>query len=85
MHTITRELRGIPAWLLKEYMETLGGKVAADGSIIGTGWQAQLIQMEDYAIGSLKVGQVRLEWQGDDEAYQTIWPRLEIRLIRVGG
>lgn len=85
MVTIIRELRGIPARVLVEYMETLGGKVAADHCITGDGWQARLVPMEDYSFGLLKTSQMRLEWQGDEQSYRTIWPQLELKFLRIGG
>lgn len=75
----------MPAWLLREYLEELGGHVASDDCICGEGWQARLIAMEDYVIGSLRVGQVRLEWKGNDLALLQVWPRLEQKLARAGG
>jgi hypothetical protein len=85
MHCFERELRSLPAWLLRAYLEELGGRVTSDDCICGDGWQARLEQMEDYAIGSLRVGQVRLIWKGNDRALQEVWPRLEQKLARAGG
>lgn len=85
MQVLVRELRSLPTWLLREYLEELGGQVTADDCITGPGWQARIIKMEDFSIGSLSVGQIRLEWQGNDLAYQTVWPQLEQKLARAGG
>lgn len=85
MASYTRDLRSLPIWLLGEYLQELGGRPLPGRAYQGNGWQAQLTQIEDYAIGSLRVGQVRLEWQGDDQAHHIIWPQLEKKLMRAGG
>ena len=79
------DLRGIPLWLLRNYIQELGGLPAADGWLAGAGWQARLTELEDYHIGSLQVGQVRLEWRADELAQDRTWPLLEKKLMRGGG
>jgi hypothetical protein len=76
---------GIPLWLLREYLEQLAGRVQADGSLAGDGWQATLTQVEDYRIGSLSVGRVRLEITGEAETVKRIRQSLEPKLLRAGG
>ena len=85
MVTYTRELRSMPLWLLREYMEELGGHALTETQINGDGWHAELERMEDYSIGSLRVGQVRLTWTGDEQAQRDTWPKLEQKLARAGG
>ena len=84
MYFYTRELRGIPDWLLRGYFVELGAQIDANGGAVGDGWRARLIPMEEYVIGSLRVEQIRLEWEGDDAAHELIWPLLERKLIRAG-
>ncbi len=76
---------GIPLWLLQEYLESLGGWVDTDGQLRGPGWQARLAQVEDYQIGSLRVGRVRLELHGPAEAVEKLRPAIEKKLVRAGG
>lgn len=85
VQVFTRELRSLPAWLLCEYLVDLGGAVGPDGTITGPGWSAAITQIEDFAIGSLRVGQIRLVWQGDEQAVETVWPQVEQKLQRAGG
>ena len=89
-----RVLRGIPRWLLVGYLEDLGGTVleADDGAvgpdedlIAGDGWQARLTQMEDFKVGSLSSGQVRLTVTGDPDEVRGMLSRLAPRLFRGGG
>jgi hypothetical protein len=78
-------LNGLPLWLLREYLESLGGQTAGDGSVIGDGWQARLTQVEDYQIGSLRVGRVRLELVGNPAAVEQTRKALQPKMIRAGG
>lgn len=90
-----RVLRGIPRWLLRGYLEELGGRVvqadqagepvAEEDVLAGAGWTARLTQIEDYQIGSLRSGQVRLTVSGEPDALAAMLTRLEPRLFRGGG
>lgn len=81
----TRELRALPLWLLREYLQELGGTAQPDGSLRGEGWQARITPIEDFVIGSLRVGQIRFEWQAEPAAHARVWPELEKKLLRAGG
>jgi hypothetical protein len=88
-------LRGLPRWLLVQYLEDLGGSAveAGDGLellpdedlVVGDGWQARLTQLEDYRVGSLSSGQVRLLVSGDPDEVRGMLSRLLPRLVRGGG
>lgn len=90
-----RVLRGIPRWLLREYLEDLGGQLAgsaSDADSTGTtetlnadGWQATLTQLEDFRVGALHSGQVRLTVTGDPDEVRGMLSRLAPRLFRGGG
>ncbi len=82
---MSREVRGIPLWLLREYLVELGGKAESDYAVVGNGWRVDLVQIEDYTIGSLSVGQVRLDFSGDEAALARIQELLEPKLVRAGG
>jgi len=93
--THERVLRGIPRWLLVGYLEELGGTVVEtdvgeivgpdEDLIAGDGWQARLTQLEDFKVGSLSSGQVRLHVTGDPDEVRGMLSRLAPRLFRGGG
>lgn len=85
MADFKREIRGVPLWLVEEYLRQLGAQSEAGGWLHGPDWKARLTQMEDYQIGSLRVGQVQLELKGNDGAVGQALQALEKKLQRGGG
>jgi len=80
-----RIVRGIPLWLFREYIEQIGAEGKDDGWLHGEGWRARLTQIEDFEIGSLRVGQVRLEFEGEADSVAGAMAALEPKLMRGGG
>ena len=80
-----REVRGLPLWLLREYLIEAGGRAVADDRVEGAGWSARLVQLEDYRLGSLSVGQVRIELEGTAAGLDAIEAHLAPKLVRAGG
>jgi len=78
-------LAGLPRWLMRAYVESVGGQRAADGAVVGEGWQARITQVEDYQIGSLRVGRIHLELVGDPAAVERTRRALQPKMIRAGG
>lgn len=78
-------VRGVPLWLMREYLEQIGGRKQEEGWFQGQGWRARLVQIEDYAIGSLRVGQVRLKIDGEADSVARARAALEPKLLRGGG
>lgn len=84
MYNESRQIRGIPLWLLREYLEELGGTAVSETKVVGEGWTITLAKIEPFAIGSLRVGQVMMEIQGEDEAIARLNPKLEKKTMRAG-
>lgn len=85
MRHIVHEMRGIPLWLLKEYIQELGGTPHAEDVIVGPGWQVRLSRLEPFQIGSLAVGQVRLEMDLEDQVADDFLERFAKKTLRAGG
>ena len=85
MITRTHAIRAIPLWLLREYLVDLGGQVQPDGHVVGDGWWVRLTRLADFQLGSLRVGEVRMEMTGTaetlDQLERAMWPKL----LRGGG
>lgn len=85
MQTIVREMRGIPYFLLKEYLQELGGQLANENLIVGDGWKVSLERMEPFRIGSLAVGQTRLTMELEDRVADDFKERFLKKTLRAGG
>ena len=83
--SLIREVHGVPAWLLKEYLIELGGEFGGENLVSGDGWIATFIRIGYFKIGSISVGRLRLQIDGDSEALQNLVPQLEMKLLRGGG
>lgn len=84
MQTIVREMRGIPYFLLVEYLQELGGRLAGENQIIGDGWEVHLERMEPFRIGSLAVGQTRLVMALEDDVAEDFQERFFKKTLRAG-
>jgi len=84
MQSITREMRGIPFFLLKEYLVELGGVLEGDDLVTGVGWIVRLTKMEPYKIHSLQVGQTRLEMELDESVADDFLERFAMKTLRAG-
>lgn len=78
------DVRGTPAWQVRHYLETLGGKRLSDGSYAGDGWKAHLTVGEHKAFGTM-VPQVVITFEGEPAAVAAIESALRLRVTRVGG
>ncbi len=85
MPIIVHEMRGIPYFLLKEYLQELGGHLVGENLIIGDGWKVELERMEPYRIGSLVVGQTRLTIELEDRVASDFQERFFKKTLRAGG
>jgi hypothetical protein len=78
-------VHAIPFWLMTEYLIELGGQAVGEGRVIGDGWDAEFARIEDFKIGSIKIGRLSLKIEGDSAAMETLLPQLELKLLRGGG
>jgi hypothetical protein len=82
--TVVREIRGIPFFLLREYLEDLGGTSVGEARVEGPGWTARLAKMEPFSIGSLSVGQTRLVLEIEETLADEFMERFELKTLRAG-
>lgn len=63
----------------------MGGTNRGPGQVDTPYWSAHLIQIEDFQLGSLRVGQVEIKIEGEAEAMYQLQLVLEKKLLRAGG
>lgn len=77
-------VHAIPLWLLREYLEELGGRAESETVVTGDGWRADLKKLPDHQMGSLRVGRVELKLLGEPEALAALRPGLDRKTLRAG-
>jgi hypothetical protein len=78
------EIHAIPLWLLREYLEELGGTAESESYVVGDGWTAVLTKLEPRRVGSLRVGQVKIEFAGEMDALAQLQSRFHKKTMRAG-
>jgi hypothetical protein len=82
---IEREIRGIPYFLLFEYLEEMGGTAVGEDLIEAPEWRATFERMEPFRIGSLEVGQTRLKIEIEQTAEEEFLRVFSLKTFRAGG
>jgi hypothetical protein len=85
MQNLTREMRGIPLWLLREYLEEMGGTAINDNLVQADEWKVTLTKMEPFKIGSLEVGQVLLAIDVEENHADDFFNQFNKKTLRAGG
>ena len=80
----TEETHSIPLWLLREYLEELGGTAENDNYVVGDAWTAVLTKMEPRKVGSLRVGQVKIEFEGESAVLDQLKVQFHKKTMRAG-
>lgn len=75
----------IPLWLMKEYLMELGATETGENVLEAAGWRAVVRRGEPYRIGSLVVGSVDVELDGDEAALAAMLEKLHWKTMRGGG
>lgn len=81
---IDQVIRGIPNFLLKEYLVELGGTMNGDDVVVGDGWVAVVTRLEPFRLFSLSVGQNRLQIEVDEEIADAFLDRFAMKTLRAG-
>ncbi len=79
-----KEIHGIPLWLLREYLEELGGTAVSDTKITGAGWEVNLTKLPPREVGSLRVGQVEVAFSGEEAPLNHLKAQFQKKTMRAG-
>ncbi len=85
MRKLVHDMRGIPYFLLKEYLQELGGELLQENLVRGPGWSVLLEKMEPFRLGSLSVGQTRMTMELDESVADDFILRFQKKTLRAGG
>jgi hypothetical protein len=81
---VERVLRAMPPRILQYYLQDLGGILVSEEEVEGPGWKAHMQRLEDFQLGSLRVGQLNFVLEGDAAVIEALLPRLDLKLLRAG-
>jgi hypothetical protein len=79
-----KEVHSIPLWLLRDYLEDLGGTAISETQVTGTDWTANLTKLPPREVGSLRVGQVEVAFSGDADAINALKAQFMKKTMRAG-
>jgi hypothetical protein len=80
-----KSFRGISERLARNYLENLGGEVRDDGAVVAEEWEASL-SSEKVSIGpTMKLTEVTIVFEGDEEALDSVVPKFSQKAMRAGG
>lgn len=74
-----------PLWMMKGYLEQMGGREVTENAFEGAGWQALLSAAPWRHIGSLRVGGTRAQFSGAPEVLEPFFVQLHQKTMRGGG
>jgi hypothetical protein len=80
-----REYRCLPLWRAHETMLKLSGRSESGNSVQGAGWRAHMRDGEPIAIGTLHVGRIFIEFEGEEPAVAEVIAALHKKALRAGG
>lgn len=85
MKEFVREFRGIPKFLLKEYLVEMGGIETSEDKIECANFNVTFEKMEPFKLGSLVIGQNRLLIKVTPEYEQEFFTQFGKKTLRAGG
>lgn len=80
----THDQRGIPLWLLHDYLQGMGGVAVDEVTVRAPHWEARLERLEPFRLGSLAVGQVRLHLRIEEAHQAEFWEQFRKKTLRAG-
>lgn len=83
--SIEKVYRSLPLWLAREYLESIGGVLVRDDLVQGDTWSADVLDMPNYRVGVLGVGQIRIVFHADAEKIHSVIAAFEKKAMRAGG
>lgn len=85
MEQFTREIRGIPKFLLKEYLIEMGGVEIVEDLIEAEYFRVKFEKMKPFRIGAIEVGQHRLIIDLIPERVEEFFKIFGMKTLRAGG
>ncbi|HJO08138.1 MAG TPA: ubiquitin-like small modifier protein 1 [Chloroflexota bacterium] len=78
-------LRGIPLWILREYLRKMGAEEQGLDEFAGEGWSIRMREGETPTTGTLRLTPIHVEFRGDPEAVEAARATFMKKAMRGGG
>ena len=78
-------LRGVPLWILRDYLAAMGAAERAAGEFAGEGWSVTMREGATPTAGTVRLTPVHVEFQGDPKAVATARATVLKKAMRGGG
>ncbi|MDP6823819.1 MAG: MoaD family protein [Dehalococcoidia bacterium] len=78
-------LRGVPLWLLREYLAAMGAAEQVAGKFAGEGWSVRMREGETPTTGTLRLTPIHVEFAGEREAVVAARETFMKKAMRGGG
>lgn len=82
---LTHDYYGVPIWLLKDYLISLGAREVSENVMETEQWRAELHKATPKHIGSLVIGGATAIFTGDQAALDAMFEKLHWKTMRGGG
>lgn len=82
---LVHDYYGVPLWLMKDYLASLGAVEDEENVMTAEGWQASVRKATPREIGSLRIGGTTVEFTGDAAALDAMFEKLHWKTLRGGG
>lgn len=78
-------LRGIGPAIVRRYLRELGGEESDASQLMGDGWTARVEAGDTLHIGSIRLGQSVVTFDGDAATVRAVVEGLKAKALRAGG
>jgi molybdopterin synthase sulfur carrier subunit len=82
---MTHDYYGVPDWLMKDYLTSVGAVESEENFMVADGWQARVTKATPNHIGSLVIGGSTVHFSGDQAALDAMFEKLHWKTLRGGG
>ncbi len=83
--SLTHDYYGVPIWLLKDYLVSLGAREVGENVMEAEQWRAELRKATPKHIGSLVIGGATAVFSGEPAALEAMFEKLHWKTMRGGG
>ncbi len=82
---VERNYRGVPLWVIRDYLIALGGTAESEMRVRGDGWIAVCCNDAPLTFDAIRFETVHIDFEGDAGVLQSILAAFDLKMTRPGG